>query len=31
MAINKRLAPRVGFYIGLVLFLGITLFPFFVM
>lgn len=31
MATNKRLLNRAGFYIGLVIFLVVTLFPFFVM
>ena len=31
MATNKRTLGRIGFYCGLIVFLGITLFPFFVM
>ena len=31
MATNKRVLGRIGFYLGLLLFLVITLFPFFVM
>jgi len=31
MATNKRVLSRIGFYLGLAVFLVITLFPFFVM
>ncbi len=31
MATNKRVLGRIGFYLGLAVFLIITLFPFFVM